>query len=333
MLYQCPKCSWTGEATSTTNHYAKEHVKIVQAPYACRICHYATGYPNRFERHLKHRQHEKKIAELGDDTHNIIREPARNFQYLFRLVRDSKKEEEKVKESDRKAKELEKEELKERKSDRKAKELEQEKLKKRESDRKAKELEQKKLKERERDGKAKELEREKLKERERARTAEELEKQKVMEEEEKERDSKRKQDQENNNESEAMEEEKEVKQPTQPTARRISVEEWKEGWKDRGIQETDDSKVTTEKRKRGEEDDERLVKRALFDDVRVVLEPLRDISSMLSSSHTPIQCHHHHQCPTPTSSLTINHHRRLIASPLTYQDQVSALPTSSAFPD
>ena len=121
MSYQCPKCSWTGEATSTTNHYAKEHVKIAQAPYACKT-HYVTGYPNRCERHLKHSQHEKKIAELGDDPYNIIREPARNFQYLFRLVKDSKKEEEKVKESDRKAKELEKEELKERQSDRKAKE-------------------------------------------------------------------------------------------------------------------------------------------------------------------------------------------------------------------
>ena len=131
MSYQCPKCSWTGEDTSTTNHYAKEHVKIVEAPYACEICHYVTGYPNQFERHLKHRQHEKKIAELGDDPHNIIREPARNFQYLFRLVKDRKKEEEKNnKESDRKAKEREQEKLKER---------EQEKLKERERDGKAKE--------------------------------------------------------------------------------------------------------------------------------------------------------------------------------------------------
>ena len=56
-----------------------------------------------------------------------------------------------------------------------------------------------------------------------------------------------------------MEEEKEVKQRT---ARRISAEEWKEGWKYRWIQGNDDIKVTTEKRKR-DEDDKRLVKRAL----------------------------------------------------------------------
>ena len=84
--------------------------------------------------------------------------------------------------------------------------------------------------------------------------------------EEKERDIKEKQEQENN-ESEAMEEQKEVKQPT---AKRIRVAEWKEGWKDRVIQEND-SKVTTEKRKRDEEDDDRLVKRALFDNIHIIL--------------------------------------------------------------
>ena len=152
MLYQCPTCSWTGEATSATNYYAKEHVKIVEEPYVCKICLLVTGYWNRFERHLKHRQHEKKIVELGDDPHNIIREPAGNFQYLFRLVKNSEKKEEKIK---KKTKEKEGEQI-----------VEKEKLKERERDREAKELEKEKLRERERDRKAKELEKEKLKEQE-----------------------------------------------------------------------------------------------------------------------------------------------------------------------
>ena len=74
--------------------------------------------------------------------------------------------------------------------------------------------------------------------------------------------------------------------------------------KDRGInQENEGSKITTEKRKR-DEDDERLVKRAMFDDVRIVLEPLRDISPV-SPSHTPIPISS--PPPKPNTNIIFDH--------------------------
>ena len=75
--------------------------RLWKPPIACKICQFVNRYPPYVEHHLRHRQHEKRVAEIGDDPHNIIWEPARNLQYLFRLVEDNGKEdEEKIKEKE-----------------------------------------------------------------------------------------------------------------------------------------------------------------------------------------------------------------------------------------
>ena len=80
--YRCPKCDWVGGEGATTDHYAREHATLMEAPFACKVCLFVTGYEARLK-HLDQRPHRKRV--IGLDPTNIIKEPSRTYHQLFTL--------------------------------------------------------------------------------------------------------------------------------------------------------------------------------------------------------------------------------------------------------
>ena len=101
--YICPKCDWVGDEGAATDHYAREHATLMEAPFACKVCLFVTGYEARLDKHLDQRPHRKRVHELGSDPTNVIKEPSRTYHKLFTTEEKvEKKEAEKKRDEEKK---------------------------------------------------------------------------------------------------------------------------------------------------------------------------------------------------------------------------------------
>ena len=65
IAYKCPvnDCKWAGERTPAICHYAKKHLSLEDAPYACKLCNFKTGSESLLDAHREGNKHTKLMKD------------------------------------------------------------------------------------------------------------------------------------------------------------------------------------------------------------------------------------------------------------------------------
>ena len=65
IIYDCQKCGYSGKFFDVRRHYGSAHLSVQQAPFACYICEKPFGAFTELERHIKQKNHEKRVQQMS----------------------------------------------------------------------------------------------------------------------------------------------------------------------------------------------------------------------------------------------------------------------------
>ena len=81
---KCPDCSWVGERSLATDHYARVHCTLANSPYACKVGMYTTGFAYILDKQIMRAPHLRKVKKSGQDAETlIIQQPHLLYDNIF----------------------------------------------------------------------------------------------------------------------------------------------------------------------------------------------------------------------------------------------------------
>ena len=88
IIYDCQKCGYSGKFFDVRRHYGSAHLSVQQAPFACYICEKPFGAFTELERHIKQKNHEKRVQQMSASDPELELSQGMEFPVMVNAARE-----------------------------------------------------------------------------------------------------------------------------------------------------------------------------------------------------------------------------------------------------
>ena len=88
IIYDCQKCGYSGKFFDVRRHYGSAHLSLQQAPFACYICEKPFGAFTELERHIKQKNHEKRVQQMSASDPELELSQGMEFPVMVNAVKE-----------------------------------------------------------------------------------------------------------------------------------------------------------------------------------------------------------------------------------------------------